>query len=126
MKTIQTICLSLLVGAGTVLAASDEPFRTDINPALRYYQAFIMAPDLVASDRDYLFNMEWRGQKLPERFGELMGRHDHEFTQTIANRIIEITPTGVIDKRMSYDEYISDENIKALREKMYPAVAVLS
>lgn len=50
----------------------------------------------------------------------LFTSHDHEFVQTVANRIIEITPSGIIDKRMTYDEYISDESIKALREKMYP------
>ncbi len=49
----------------------------------------------------------------------LFTSHDHEFVQTVANRIIELTPKGIIDKRMTYDEYISDENIKALREKMY-------
>jgi ATPase subunit of ABC transporter with duplicated ATPase domains len=45
--------------------------------------------------------------------------HDHEFVQTIANRIIEITPTGCIDKRMTYDEYINSADIKEQREKMY-------
>ncbi len=50
----------------------------------------------------------------------LFTSHDHEFVQTVANRIIELTPNGIIDKRMTYDEYISDENIKMLREKMYP------
>lgn len=45
--------------------------------------------------------------------------HDHEFVQTIANRVIEITPSGAIDKRMTYDEYITNEDIKAQREKMY-------
>lgn len=45
--------------------------------------------------------------------------HDHEFSQTIANRIIEITPGGVIDKRMTFDEYINDSAIKEQREKMY-------
>jgi len=49
----------------------------------------------------------------------LFTSHDHEFVQTVANRIIELTPKGIIDKRMTYDEYIADENIKALREKMY-------
>jgi ATPase subunit of ABC transporter with duplicated ATPase domains len=49
----------------------------------------------------------------------LFSSHDHEFVQTVANRIIELTPSGIIDKRMSYDEYLEDENIKALREKMY-------
>ena len=50
----------------------------------------------------------------------LFTSHDHEFVQTVANRVIELTPTGIIDKRMTYDEYISDETIKTLREKMYP------
>ncbi|MEP7169141.1 MAG: ATP-binding cassette domain-containing protein [Bacteroidota bacterium] len=54
----------------------------------------------------------------------LFTSHDHEFMQTVANRIIEITPSGIIDKRMSYDEYITDEKIKALRETMYETVAI--
>lgn len=45
--------------------------------------------------------------------------HDHEFVQTIANRVIEITPSGAIDKRMTYDEYISNVEIKEQREKIY-------
>ncbi len=49
----------------------------------------------------------------------LFTSHDHEFMHTVANRIIEITPGGIIDKRMTYDEYISDESIKALRQEMY-------
>ena len=53
----------------------------------------------------------------------LFTSHDHEFMQTVANRIIEITPNGIIDKRMTYDEYIVDEGVKALKEKMYPKLA---
>jgi ATPase subunit of ABC transporter with duplicated ATPase domains len=49
----------------------------------------------------------------------LMSSHDHEFIQTVCNRIIELTPNGIIDKSMDYDDYITDENVKALREKMY-------
>lgn len=49
----------------------------------------------------------------------LFTSHDHEFMQTVANRIIELTPSGVIDKRMTYDEYIADEKVKALRDRMY-------
>ena len=48
-----------------------------------------------------------------------MSSHDHEFIQTICNRIIELTPHGTIDKKMDYDDYITDESIKELREKMY-------
>ena len=50
----------------------------------------------------------------------LFTSHDHEFMQTVANRIIEITPNGIIDKRMTYDEYIVDEGVKVMKEKMYP------
>lgn len=49
----------------------------------------------------------------------LLHSHDHQFMQTVANRIIELTPSGVIDKLMTYDEYILDEDIKAQREEMY-------
>ncbi|UJF35945.1 ABC-F family ATP-binding cassette domain-containing protein [Paenibacillus hexagrammi] len=45
--------------------------------------------------------------------------HDHQFIQTIANRIIEITPNGVIDKMMTYDEYLDNEDVKKLRETLY-------
>ncbi|MCB2207757.1 MAG: ATP-binding cassette domain-containing protein [Bacteroidetes bacterium] len=48
-----------------------------------------------------------------------MSSHDHEFIQSVCNRIIELTPNGIIDKLMAYDDYIEDEKIKALREKMY-------
>lgn len=49
----------------------------------------------------------------------LFASHDHEFIETIADRIIELTPRGTIDKLMSYDDYVHDEHIKALREQMY-------
>ena len=49
----------------------------------------------------------------------LFSSHDHEFIQTVANRIIELTPNGIIDKMMDYDDYISDPNIAELREKLY-------
>lgn len=49
----------------------------------------------------------------------LLHSHDHQFMQTVANRIVELTPSGVIDKLMTYDEYILDEDIKAQREEMY-------
>ncbi len=49
----------------------------------------------------------------------LFASHDHEFIQTVATRIIELTPNGIIDKLMPYDEYIHDEQIKEQRSKMY-------
>ena len=49
----------------------------------------------------------------------LFSSHDHEFIQTVANRIIELTPNGIIDKMMEYDEYITSEHIKEMRARMY-------
>ena len=49
----------------------------------------------------------------------LFASHDHEFIQTVADRIIELTPNGTIDKLMEYDDYISDDRIRELKEKMY-------
>lgn len=45
--------------------------------------------------------------------------HDHEFAQTVANRVVELTPSGVIDRYLTFDEYMSDKNVKEQREKMY-------
>ena len=79
MKMMKSISLVLLVVTGTAVGVSGEQFRTDINPALLYSQAFLTTPDLSQPDRDYLFNREWRGQKLPEKFGELVSRYDNQF-----------------------------------------------
>ena len=49
----------------------------------------------------------------------LVTTHDHQFMQTVANRIIELTPKGIIDKLMTYDEYLADERVKATREELY-------
>jgi ATPase subunit of ABC transporter with duplicated ATPase domains len=49
----------------------------------------------------------------------LFTSHDHQFVQTVANRIIEITPNGIIDRMTTYDEYLESAEIKELRERMY-------
>lgn len=49
----------------------------------------------------------------------LFASHDHEFIQTVATRMIELTPNGTIDKMMDYDDYISDDRIKEMKEKLY-------
>ena len=53
----------------------------------------------------------------------LMSSHDHEFIQTVCNRIIELTPNGIIDKMMDYDDYITDERVQAARERLYDSTA---
>ena len=49
----------------------------------------------------------------------LLTTHDHEFAQTVANRVVEITPNGLIDRYLSFDEYMNDKAIKEQRDKMY-------
>ena len=49
----------------------------------------------------------------------LFTSHDHELVNTVANRIVEITPTGTIDKMMTYDNYLKDSKVINLREEMY-------
>ena len=71
-------CLALLIL--TLPAARGEDFRTDINPALLYYQAFLMAPKPMSdADADYFYSKEGRSQKLPERFGPILAGYDNEF-----------------------------------------------
>ena len=80
MKAMKSICLSLLVLTGTLLGARGEQFRTDINPALLYYRAFLLAPDPVSeADRDYLGSKKGKEQKLPERFGKIVAGYDNQF-----------------------------------------------
>jgi len=49
----------------------------------------------------------------------LLTSHDHTFMQTTANRIIEITPKGIIDRLTTFDEYLADDRVKQLKEEMY-------
>ena len=53
----------------------------------------------------------------------LFSTHDHEFAETVANRVIELTPNGVIDRYTTFDEYMQDSKIKELRNKMYGSIA---
>ncbi|MHA4807579.1 ABC-F family ATP-binding cassette domain-containing protein [Flavitalea flava] len=55
----------------------------------------------------------------------LLTSHDHTFLQTVANRVIELTPRGVIDRLMSFDEYLDDARVKQMREEMYPKEAAV-
>ncbi len=54
----------------------------------------------------------------------LFTSHDHELVNTVVNRIIEITPNGIIDKEMTFDEYLADARVKAQREELYKGVSV--
>lgn len=89
--------LSKLMLSGANVLIFDEPTNhLDLEAITSLNQALIDFPGVV------LFNS-----------------HDHEFVNSIANRIIEITPNGIIDRMMGFDEYIADEQIKALRNELY-------
>ena len=77
---MKPICLSLLVLTGTLLGVRGEQFRTDINPALLYYRAFLVATEPMSdADRDYLASKKGKEQKLPERFGKIVAGYDNQF-----------------------------------------------
>ena len=78
MKSMKSVCVCVLVLSGVLLAAKGEQLRTDINPALLYYQAFLLTPKLSDADWDYLVTNNWQGQKLPERFGSVVSNYDTE------------------------------------------------
>ncbi len=79
MKNILPVCLALLV-CGALVGARGEQFRTDINPALLYYQAFLLAPDLNEHDRNFFWGTNsWLGQHLPDELGRLLGQYDAQF-----------------------------------------------
>lgn len=81
MKKIKSICLTLVVLAAGLPGAHSETLRTDINPALLYYQAFLVAPSPMSSaDQEYLTSKAGREQKLPERFGPICTGYDSEFS----------------------------------------------
>jgi hypothetical protein len=80
MKTTKFTCLSLLILTGTMLVLRAEPYRTDINPALAYYRAFLMQPESMSqADWDYLASKKGKEQKLPERFGRIVASYDYQF-----------------------------------------------
>jgi hypothetical protein len=77
MKATKLLSFALLIL--TMLGARGEPLRPDINPALLYYQAFLLAPPINDTNWDYLGSKVGREQKLPERFGPILAGYDSEF-----------------------------------------------
>jgi hypothetical protein len=71
---MKALCIACLTAVSVCSNVSGEQFRTDINPALLYYQAFLLAPNFEGAERDFLYDAH--GWKLPERFGELVDRYD--------------------------------------------------
>ena len=92
-------------------------------PRLRLARLLLERPDILILDEPTnhldLESITALNEGLTEYKGTLLfDSHDHQFVQTIADRIIEILPGGIIDRQMTYDEYIEDESIDAIREKL--------
>ena len=90
---------------------------------LRLARLLLERPDILILDEPTnhldLESITALNEGLTEYKGTLLfDSHDHQFVQTIADRIIEILPGGIIDRQMTYDEYIEDESIDAIREKL--------
>ena len=80
MRTCRSICLYLVTVAGALCSAGQESFDTNINPALLYYQAFLVAPEpLPQSEWDYLSSYEGRSQPLPARYAGIVAGYDNQF-----------------------------------------------
>ena len=76
---MKPICWSLLLLTAMLPGARGEDFRTDINPALLYYRAFLLAPNPMSeADMNYLTLKKGMEQKLPERFGGILAGYDNE------------------------------------------------
>jgi hypothetical protein len=76
---LYTLSVSAALLAGAAFAVQAQAPRTDINPALTYYQAFGALPDISGPDRDFLLTNDWRGQKPQDRLGPLLSGYDHTF-----------------------------------------------
>jgi hypothetical protein len=80
MRTLKSICLSLLTATAGLVGAAGQPSSTNINPALLYYQAFLVAPEpLPQSEWDYVFSYEGRSQPLPARYASIVAGYDNQF-----------------------------------------------
>jgi hypothetical protein len=71
--------LTALVATATGAGASAQLATTNINPALLYYQGFLVAPEVSEADHDFIWTNEWQGVQLPDRFGKIVGGYDNEF-----------------------------------------------
>ena len=86
----------MLFGRGNLLILDEPTNHLDLESITAFNNALISFPGTI-----------------------LFASHDHEFVQTVANRIVELTPNGNTDKLMSYDEYLQDEKIQTQVEGLY-------
>jgi len=100
-EKVRCLLSKMMLEEGNVLILDEPTSHLDLESITKLNEALIEYPGIV-----------------------LFTSHDHQFTQTVANRIIEISPNGMLDKLMPYDDYLQDESIKAQREELYKGVEV--
>ena len=95
-EKVRCMLSKLMLSGANVLIMDDPTNHLDLEAIQSLNEALIQFPGVV-----------------------LFTSHDHEFIQSIANRIVEITPNGIIDRMTQFDSYISDTQVTELRSKMY-------
>ncbi|CAA6824497.1 MAG: ABC transporter ATP-binding protein uup [uncultured Aureispira sp.] len=95
-EKVRCLMSKIMLEEGNVLILDEPTSHLDLESITKLNEALIDYPGIV-----------------------IFTSHDHEFTQTVANRIIEIGPNGMVDKLMTYDEYLQDERTKGQREELY-------
>lgn len=95
-EKVRCMISRMLFGRGNLLILDEPTNHLDLESITAFNNALINFPGTI-----------------------LFASHDHEFVQTVANRIIELTPNGIVDKLMSYDDYLKDDKIQAQVEEMY-------
>ena len=128
--------LTLTVGvsalAMTAIAADKFPSKTievithagagggtDVNSRMMMLRANVLMLDEPTNHLDLESITAFNNSLKNFKGTVLFTTHDHEFAQTVANRVVELTPNGVIDRYTTFDEYMQDAKIKELRNKMY-------
>lgn len=95
-EKVRCLMSKIMLEEGNVLILDEPTSHLDLESITKLNEALVDYPGIV-----------------------IFTSHDHEFTQTVANRIIEITPNGMLDKLMTYDEYLQDERVKEQRNELY-------
>jgi len=95
-EKVRCLMSKIMLEEGNVLILDEPTSHLDLESITKLNEALIDYPGIV-----------------------IFTSHDHEFTQTVANRIIEIGPNGMVDKLMTYDEYLQDDRVKEQREELY-------
>ncbi|WMX12825.1 MULTISPECIES: ABC-F family ATP-binding cassette domain-containing protein [unclassified Aureispira] len=102
-EKVRCLMSKIMLEEGNVLILDEPTSHLDLESITKLNEALIDYPGIV-----------------------IFTSHDHEFTQTVANRIIEIGPNGMLDKLMTYDEYLQDEKVKNQREELYKGTVYAS